>query len=97
MNFLLELKFFVLSHPLASKQPRKIVQIHMHHPVYIYIYNPKKLSLEADPPLSTNAPIDFMNQIGSPHLNFINQKGVSPFRIHQSKGPYDYFICDKKD
>ena len=33
MNFLLELKFFILSHPLTSKQPRKIVQIHMHHPV----------------------------------------------------------------
>ena len=37
MNFLLELKFFVLSHPVTSKQPREIVQIHMHHPVYIYI------------------------------------------------------------
>ena len=34
MNFLLELKFFILSHPLTSKQPRKIVQIHMPHPVY---------------------------------------------------------------
>ena len=40
MNFLLELKFFILSHPLTSKQPRKIVQIHMHHPVYYnLIYN----------------------------------------------------------
>ena len=29
MNFLLELKFFILSHPLTSKQPHKIVQIHM--------------------------------------------------------------------
>ena len=33
MKFLLELKFFILSHPVTSKQPRKIVQIHMHHPV----------------------------------------------------------------
>ena len=33
MNFLLELNFFILSHPLTSKEPRKIVQIHMHHPV----------------------------------------------------------------
>ena len=33
MNFLLELKFFILSHPVTSKQPREIVQIHMHHPV----------------------------------------------------------------
>ena len=33
MNFLLELKFFVLSHPLTSKQPPKVVQIHMTHPV----------------------------------------------------------------
>ena len=33
MNFLLELNFFILSHPLTSKQPRKIVQIHMHHTV----------------------------------------------------------------
>ena len=34
MNFLLELKFFILSHPVTSKQPREIVQIHTHHPVY---------------------------------------------------------------
>ena len=33
MNFLLELKFFILSHPVTSKQPHKIVQIHMGHPV----------------------------------------------------------------
>ena len=33
MNFLLELKFFILSHPVTSKQPPKIVQIHMRHPV----------------------------------------------------------------
>ena len=34
MNFLLELKFFILSHPVTSKQPHKIVQIHMGHPVH---------------------------------------------------------------
>ena len=33
MNFLLELNFFILSHPVTSKQPHKIVQIHMGHPV----------------------------------------------------------------
>ena len=33
MIFLLELNFFILSHPVTSKQPREIVQIHMHHPV----------------------------------------------------------------
>ena len=33
MNFLLELNFFILSHPVTSKQPHKIVQIHMRHPV----------------------------------------------------------------
>ena len=33
MNFLLELNFFILSHPLTSKQPPKVVQIHMTHPV----------------------------------------------------------------
>ena len=31
MNFLLELRFFILSHPVTSKQPHKIVQIHMRH------------------------------------------------------------------
>ena len=34
MNFLLELKIFILSHPVTSKQPHKIVQIHMVHPVF---------------------------------------------------------------
>ena len=33
MNFLLELRFFILSHPVTSKQPHKIVQIHMVHPI----------------------------------------------------------------
>jgi tellurite resistance protein TehA-like permease len=35
MNFLLELKYFVLSHPVTSKQLHKIIQIHMRHPVEI--------------------------------------------------------------
>jgi hypothetical protein len=35
MNFLLELKFFILSHPVTSKQPHKIVQIHKGHPVLL--------------------------------------------------------------
>ena len=33
MNFSLELNFFILSHSVTSKQPHKIVQIHMRHPV----------------------------------------------------------------
>ena len=33
MNFLLELKFLILSHPVTSKQPLKIVQILLVHPV----------------------------------------------------------------
>jgi len=36
MNFLLELNFFILSHPVTSKQPHKIVQIHMRHPVDLW-------------------------------------------------------------
>ena len=35
MNFLLEFKKNILSHPVTSKQPHKIVQIHMGHPVCI--------------------------------------------------------------
>ena len=35
MNFLLELNFFILSHPVTSKQPHKIVQIHMGHSVHV--------------------------------------------------------------
>ena len=30
MNFLLELIFFILSHPVTSKHSHKIVQIHMY-------------------------------------------------------------------
>ena len=33
MNFLLKLKFFILGHPVTSKQPHKIVQILLGHPV----------------------------------------------------------------
>ena len=33
MNFSLELKKNILSHPVTSKQPHKIVQILMRHPV----------------------------------------------------------------
>ena len=33
MNFSLELKKTILSHPVTSKQPPEIVQIHMRHPV----------------------------------------------------------------
>ena len=33
MNFSLELLFFILSHPVTSKQPHKIVQILLGHPV----------------------------------------------------------------
>ena len=35
MNFLLELKFFILDHPVTFKQPLKIVQILLGHPVHI--------------------------------------------------------------
>ena len=38
MNFLLELRFFILSHPVTSKQPSKMVQIH--HPVDPSSVNP---------------------------------------------------------
>ena len=34
MNFLLELNFFIQSRPGTSKQPHKIVQIHMGHPIF---------------------------------------------------------------
>ena len=37
MNFLLELNFFILSHPVTSKQPHKIVQILMGHPELLVI------------------------------------------------------------
>ena len=33
-KFLLKLKFFILGHPVTSKQPHKIVQIRMGLPVY---------------------------------------------------------------
>ena len=34
MHFFLELIFFILSHPVTSEQPHKVVQIHMGHPVH---------------------------------------------------------------
>ena len=34
MNFSLELKKIIVSHPVTSKQPHKIVQILMRHPVF---------------------------------------------------------------
>ena len=37
MNFLLELKFFILSHPVTSKKPHQIV---LGHPVYCVIRGP---------------------------------------------------------
>ena len=37
MNLLLELKFFILSHSVTSKQPPEIVQIHMNHPVHFTV------------------------------------------------------------
>ena len=46
MNFLLELKFFILSHPVTSKKLHKIVQIHMGHPVDLIVR-----SLETQPAL----------------------------------------------
>ena len=33
VNFSLEFIFFILNHPVTSKQPPRIVQIHMPHPV----------------------------------------------------------------
>jgi hypothetical protein len=33
VNFSLELKKYILNHSVTSKQPLKIVQIHMAHPV----------------------------------------------------------------
>ena len=37
MHSLLELNFFILSHPVTSKQPRKVVQIHMPHSVAMHL------------------------------------------------------------
>ena len=35
MNFLLKLNFFILGHPVTFKQPHKIVQMLLGHPVVI--------------------------------------------------------------
>ena len=40
MNFLLELNFFILSHPMTSKQPHKVVRILLGHPVKAKSYLP---------------------------------------------------------
>jgi hypothetical protein len=46
MNFSLELKKKISSHPVTSKQPHKIVQILMRHPVeYIYGFKPGYFSV----------------------------------------------------
>ena len=45
-NFLLELKNFILSHPVTSKQPHKIVQIHMRHPVIVH-QSPRENKIKA--------------------------------------------------
>ena len=38
MNFLLKLKFFILGHPVTSKQPQEIIQIILGHPVHLHTY-----------------------------------------------------------
>ena len=38
MNFLLELKTIIPSHPVTFKQPHKIVQVHVGHPVLRMFY-----------------------------------------------------------
>ena len=44
MNFSQELKKIILSHPVTSKQPPEIVQIHMRHPVCM----PFQIAYEGD-------------------------------------------------
>ena len=39
MNFSMKLKKNISSHPVTSKQPHEIVQIHMRHPVHYYLCN----------------------------------------------------------
>ena len=39
VNFSLELNFFILNHPVTSKQPHRIVQILMRHPVQTVGYD----------------------------------------------------------
>ena len=53
MDFLLKLKYFILGHPVTSKQPHKIVQVLLGHPVlrnsskfkYTSVYVPDTLYL----------------------------------------------------
>ena len=49
MNFLLELKFLILSHPVTSKQPHKIVQILLVHPVCALTFDQKVSKLNSRP------------------------------------------------
>ena len=46
MNFLLELRFFILSHPVTSKQPHKIIQIHMGHPVSNSLFAKREFQIQ---------------------------------------------------
>ena len=46
MNFSLELKKIILSHPVTSKQPHKIVQILMGHPVNVPSFQTQDASNE---------------------------------------------------
>ena len=43
INFLLKLKLFILGRPVTSKQPHKIVQILLGHPVDAYSFYTKLL------------------------------------------------------
>ena len=46
MNFLLKLNSFILSHPVTSKQPHKIIQKQMRHPVCFSLFRLQKLYLD---------------------------------------------------
>ena len=48
MNFLLKLKFLILGHPVTSKQPQKMVQILLGHPV-VYITGVQNMNGDAIP------------------------------------------------
>ena len=55
MNFLLELNKFILNYPVTSKQPHKMVQIHMGHPlnsVHIFLHPSSPLNKLPPFPLS---------------------------------------------
>ena len=71
MNFLLELNKFILNYPVTSKQPHKIVQIHMGHPVYTQKTPVMMLTLARDPRLAPEA------VLGNPIQIFILRVRVS--------------------